>query len=56
MKVAGNGRIVELAGFDEMFSKMAEKIVVAEDEMLSKLPPGQCSIDKNKAANRKESQ
>lgn len=56
MKVAGNGRIVELTGFDEMFSRMAEKITVAEDEMLSKLPPGKCTIDKNKAANRKESQ
>ena len=56
MKVAGNGRIVELTGFDEMFSRMAEKMVVAEDEKISKAPPGQCTIDKNKAANCKESQ
>lgn len=56
MKVAGNGKIVELAGYDEMLSRMAEKMVVAEDEMISKLPPGQCTIDKNKAANREESQ
>jgi len=56
MKVAGNGKIVELAGCDEMLSRIAEKITVAEDEMFSKLPPGQCSIDKGKAANRKESQ
>jgi hypothetical protein len=56
MKVAPNGKIVELSGFDEMFSRMAEKMVVAEDEMISKLPPGQCTIDKNKAANCKESQ
>ncbi|MHC4551545.1 MAG: DUF6263 family protein [Planctomycetota bacterium] len=56
MKVASNGRIVELVGFDEMFSKMAEKMVVAEDEMISKIPPGQCAMDKNKAANRQESQ
>ena len=33
MKVASNGRIVELTGFDEMFSRIAEKIVVAEDEI-----------------------
>ena len=39
MKVAGDGRIVELTGFDKMFSRMAEKITVAEDEMISKLPP-----------------
>jgi hypothetical protein len=56
IKVASNGKIIELAGFDEMLSRMAEKIVVAEDEMISKLPPGQCTIDKNKAENRKESQ
>ena len=55
MKVAGNGRIVELTGFDEMFSRMAEKIVVAEDEMISKLPP-QCSTDIAKAASGEESQ
>jgi hypothetical protein len=53
MKVAGNGRIVELTGFDEMFSRMAEKIVVAEDETISKLPPGKCSVDKGSAADRK---
>jgi hypothetical protein len=56
MKVAPNGKIVELTDFDKMLSRMAEKIVVADDEMLSKLPPGQCSIDKGKVANRKESQ
>lgn len=56
IKVASNGRIVGLTGLDEMLSQMAEKMVVAEDEMLSKLPPGQCTIDKNKAANRNESQ
>ncbi|MBW1932821.1 MAG: hypothetical protein JRI56_07370 [Deltaproteobacteria bacterium] len=47
MKVAGNGRIVELTGFDEMFSLIAEKIVVAEDEMISKLPPSKCDKKKD---------
>jgi hypothetical protein len=54
-KVAGNGRIVELTGFDKMFSRMAEKMTVAEDEMISKLPP-QCSTDIAKAASGEESQ
>ena len=53
MKVASNGRIVELTGLDEMLSRMAEKIVVAEDEMISKMPPGKCSVDKGNAADRK---
>ncbi len=56
VKIAGNGRITELAGFDEMFSRMAEKMVVTEDEMISKMPPGQCTIDKNIAENHNESQ
>ena len=54
MKVSPNGKIVELKGFDQMFSQMAEKMVVAEDEWISKLPPGKCSIDKGNAAARKE--
>lgn len=53
MKVAPNGKIVELTGLDEMLSRMAEKIVVADDEMISKMPPGKCSVDKGNAAARK---
>lgn len=56
MKATGNGKIVELTGFDEMLSRMAEKMVIAEDEMVSKAPPCQYTIDKKKAANHKEYQ
>ena len=54
MKVTGNGRIVELTGFDEMFSRIAEKMVVAEDEMISKLPPCKRSRKKDNAATCKK--
>jgi len=38
IKVAPKGEIFELKGIDEMFSRMAEKIIIAEDELLSKAP------------------
>ncbi|MHC5060425.1 MAG: DUF6263 family protein [Planctomycetota bacterium] len=54
MKIAPNGKIVELTGFDKMLSRMAEKMVAAEDEMISKMPPSKCSVDKGNAADRKK--
>jgi len=43
-RVTPKGEIVGLDGLDEMFSRMAEKILVAEDEFISKAPMGTCKI------------
>jgi len=49
MKVAPKGEIVGLDGIDEMFMRMAEKIVVAEDKLISAAPAGTCEAAKKKA-------
>jgi len=36
MKITPDGKIAELKGIDEMYTRMAEKIVEAEDKLLSK--------------------
>lgn len=36
MKITPDGKIAELKGIDEMYARMAEKIVEAEDKLLSK--------------------
>jgi hypothetical protein len=36
MKIVSNGKVVELKGIDKMYERMAEKIVDAEDKLLSK--------------------
>jgi len=50
MRVTPKGKIVEIKGIDEMFSRMAEKIIVAEDELMSKAPAGTCEIKKSEDA------
>ena len=45
-RVTPKGEIVELKGLDEMFSRMAEKMVVAEDELISNAPVGTCEAKK----------
>ncbi len=52
MKVASNGRIVELTGFEGMFWRIAEKMVVAEDEMLRKKSQGQLAKRRIEGMNR----
>lgn len=49
MKVTPEGEIVGLDGIDEMFMRMAEKIVVAEDKLISAAPVGTCEAAKKKA-------
>jgi hypothetical protein len=49
MKVTPEGEIVGLDGIDEMFMRMAEKIVVAEDKLISAAPAGTCEPAKEKA-------
>jgi len=56
MKVAPEGKIVELKGIDEMFGRMAEKIIKAEDELISKAPMGICKRKKNNSAAAGEAQ
>ncbi|MHC4395357.1 MAG: DUF6263 family protein [Planctomycetota bacterium] len=36
MKIVSNGKVVELKGIDKMYERMAERIVEAEDKLLSK--------------------
>ncbi|MBN2456924.1 MAG: hypothetical protein JXB29_10410 [Sedimentisphaerales bacterium] len=47
MKVTPEGKIIGLNGIDEMFLGMAEKIIVAEDKLITKAPPGTCSRNKS---------
>ena len=56
VRVTPKGEIVELNGLDKMFLQMAEKVMVAEDELISKAPMGTCDRkDKNScAASHKE--
>jgi hypothetical protein len=49
MKLTPKGEIVGLDGIDEMFMRMAEKIVVAEDKLISAAPAGTCEPAKKKA-------
>ena len=49
MKVTPEGEIVGLDGIDEMFMRMAEKIVVSEDKLISAAPAGTCEPAKEKA-------
>jgi len=49
IKVTPKGEIVGLDGIDEMFMRMAEKIVVAEDKLISAAPAGTCEPAKEKA-------
>lgn len=53
MKATPEGEIVGLDGIDEMFSRMAEKVVQAEDKMISSAPPGTCNI-KNTGKSQEE--
>lgn len=52
MRVTPKGKIVEIKGIDEMFSRMAEKIIVAEDELMSKAPTGTCERKEDAAAGK----
>lgn len=52
MKIAPNGKILELKGIDKMLLQAAEKIIEAEDELITKAPVGTCK--KNNAPEAQE--
>jgi len=57
IKVSPKGQIIKITGLDEMYSRTAEKMVKAEDEMISKAPITACEKKEgiNSTAQDKES-
>jgi len=49
IRVTSEGQIVGLKGIDEMFLRIAEKMVEAEDKLVRAAPPGTCEAAKKRA-------